>query len=298
MIRKAEGGPENSTGGGPMPAGVVVAPPRVAVIDTGLASEQRTDGWLRGLVTADNEDLLNVLPDPTDLFLDLGAGHGTFVSGVIQQVAPAVDLHMLRGLDTDGLAAESTLASLIVTAVRDGAAILNLSWGTDTLDGNPPLSMDSAIRTAIQINPEVLIVCAAGNYGDERKCWPAAFTLDFPDNVVAVGALRREPDGELAGADFSNRGPVLKCSTLGQAVVSVYVMGDENPLADPQPDHFAADAWATWSGTSFAAPQVVGAIVHLCQSDPTLTPRTALTELLKDAPVIDGFGPSIEILSV
>ena len=294
MIRKAEGGPEPSSWKQDKPD-VPVSGPKVAVIDTGISVEERGDGWLRGLLRNDNVDLLDVIPTPSDGRLDLGAGHGTFVSGAIQQVAPGVDLRIYQALDTDGLAAEATVAAAIVTAVDDGAKILNLSFGTDTLDDEPPLSLRTAVETMIATDPEVLLVCAAGNTGDTRDVWPAAFHQEFPTNVVSVAALAI--DGS-SGAAWSTHGDVT-CSTIGEGVVSTYVKGTESHAADPAgPDTFGEQAWATWSGTSFAAPQVVGAIVKVLQ-DPAhsgKTPRQALDVVLQNGVLVPDYGQAVHIL--
>jgi hypothetical protein len=114
-------------------------PIRVAVIDTGIADEQRSDGWLTGLVQSDNVDPLDALPSPNG-FLDLGAGHGTFVAGVVQQVAPGAEIAVYKGLDSDGAGSMVDTACAMVRAVRDGAQILNLSFGLEALDDEPPVA--------------------------------------------------------------------------------------------------------------------------------------------------------------
>jgi hypothetical protein len=129
IVAKGLGGPEPSSAGGPRrpPAGPG-EPVRVAVIDTGMAEAQRSDGWLTGLVTPDNVDPLDALPQP-DGYLDLGAGHGTFAAGVVQQVAPGADLVVYKALDGDGLGSKVDVACAMVRAVREGAQILSLSFG-------------------------------------------------------------------------------------------------------------------------------------------------------------------------
>ncbi|HXV94493.1 MAG TPA: S8/S53 family peptidase [Pseudonocardia sp.] len=299
MIRKADGGPEISRRGWQRPAGGTVRGPRVAVIDTGVSGEQRADGWLDGLARPDNLDLLNVLPDVDDPYLDLGAGHGTFVTGVLQQVAPDADVRVYQALDTDGLAAETTVAGAIVAAVADGADILNLSFGTDALEQEGPFSLREAIEDAIAINPNVLMVCAAGNCGDTRPVWPAAFAAEF-SQVVSVAALKPDGQGGAAPAEWSSHGDTVTCSTFGQGVVSTYVVGEESPLLDRDPDTFGENSWATWSGTSFAAPQVAGVVVRAMQDDNGLTPRRAFDDhvMAVATDIGGGYGHAVEILAV
>ncbi len=319
-IRKAEGGPEPS---GPSRDGrwqfvderAGTEGPVVAVVDNGVSAEQRTDGWLAGLASTDNLDPLNVVP--VDEYLDLAAGHGTFATGVVQQVAPGARLVVRRALDTEGGGDEVDVAREIVRAARDGAEVVNLSLGFQTADHRPPLAMEEALRTAIAIaeaeDRHLLVVCAAGNYGDRHPCWPAAFCAvpEFERHVVSVAALRLDHDDvrQVVGAEWSSHGDWVTCSTLGQGVVSTYVVGKESPASDRvDPDTFGPNAWATWSGTSFAAPQVAGAVVRMVQDGRAATAREALDTLLdearkhleagNEAPVLDGYGVPLRILPV
>jgi hypothetical protein len=118
-----------------------------------------------------------------------------------------------------------------------------------------------------------------------------------------VAALRLDYDDpdEVVGAEWSTHGRRITVSTLGQGVVSTYVVGTESPESDRlDPDTFRPNSWATWSGTSFAAPQVAGAIVRIMQEEHVPTVRESCDRLLamgeKDA--IPGFGTSIRILPV
>jgi subtilisin family serine protease len=118
---------------------------------------------------------------------------------------------------------------------------------------------------------------------------PAAF-----DGVVAVGALT----DDLRPAPFSNHGSWVRCSAVGVGVVSTFVTGIEppEPQAD-QPDQvFGADSWALWSGTSFSAPQISGAVARLCGEEPGRTPRAALDALLAGQPELPGYGRTVRLL--
>ena len=100
----------------------------------------------------------------------------------------------------------------------------------------------------------MLIVAAAGNYADDLPCWPAAFR-----RVLSVGGLA--PD--MLPAPWSSHGFWVTCSTVAQGVRLTFVEGRESPLVDPVPHDFGPNAWAAWSGTSFSAPQIVGAVARL-----------------------------------
>jgi subtilisin family serine protease len=294
-VAKGLGGPEPSKGARPLPGGVEQAPGSitVAVIDTGIAESPRGDHWLAGVRRdPDNVDRLDAYP-PFG-FLDFGAGHGTFAAGVLQQVFPQADLRVYRALDSDGVGSEVDVACAMVRAVNDGAQILNLSLGSQTFNDRPPVAIEVALEITAELERrqgrEVLVVAAAGNFGIDRKCWPAAFDWPvFP--VVAVAGLR----ADLTPADWSSRGHWVDCSTIAEGVLSTYVEGQESFEIDPRPDSFPHDAWAVWTGTSFAAPQIAGAVARLCQEH-HLEPRAALQELLRRGRPITDFGMAVEIL--
>lgn len=298
IVAKGLGGPEPSEGPGPdnergEPSDAEGRHIRVAVIDTGIARRKRSDGWLAALVRRDgdngNIDRLDALPKRNG-YLDLGAGHGTFGAGIVQQVAPGADLAVYRALDSDGIGTEVDVACAMVRAVREGAEILNLSLGMETLDDQPPVVFEVALELidelAAKAGREVLVVAAAGNFGHARPCWPAALR-----RVIAVAGLTQD----LAPAAWSTRGAWVDCSTIAEGVRSTYVKGREHPQVDPQPDKFGENAWALWTGTSFAAPQVAGALAHIVQQK-GVGPREALGRLLDRQPELPDYGRALRIL--
>ena len=267
----------------------------VVVIDNGVNTEDRTDGWLHGLQQTDNRDPLDEWPEENDL-LDVAAGHGTFVAGIVQQVDPALDLSVVRAVDSDGLGDEIEVACAIVTAVEErltegGRLVLNLSLGAETVDDRPPVALQVALEILREVEAErhgeVLLVAAAGNDGSETPCWPAAFAQTDP-RVVAVAALGL--DG--APAPWSTRGAWVTCSALGETVLSTFVTGTEDEDLVPRGavDSFGTDAWAYWTGTSFAAPYVAARIASRARtSGGSLT--DALADVLASAPgTAPGYG--------
>jgi thermitase len=298
VVMKAEGGPEPTALSRPFPAVAIPAAgtaPLVAVIDNGISLEQRTDGYLQNLVLPDNVDPLDVFPSPGgDGKLDAAAGHGSFVAGVVQQVAPSAQLRIYKATDSDGICTDAQVGAAIRRAGADGAAIINLSLGTTTDDGAPPPAMLAAITQVVGANPDVLIVVAAGNDGASGEpVWPAALAPEVA-NVVSVAGLA--PDG--GDNAWSTRGDWVTCSTIGEGVASTYVIGTEDGdlIGDPNPDTYGPDSWAIWTGTSFAAPQIAGGVARLCHEQ-NLSPVAALGELLKNAPAdLAGFGQRVTIL--
>jgi hypothetical protein len=82
---------------------------------------------------------------------------------------------------------------------------------------------------------------------------------------------------------------------VGEGVVSTYVEGRESPELDLQPDTYGPNPWAFWSGTSFAAPQVAGAVARLRQEG-SASVSQALRDLLASGRPLLGYGQAIELL--
>lgn len=285
---KAEGGPEH-TAGVPQLGPVSDEPIQVAVIDTGLGP--RTDAWLQGLESPDTDPLYTV---PSALRLGLAGGHGTFVAGIVQQVQRRTHIRIYRGLDVDGIGTDDGVGAAVRRAALDGAQIINLSLGTQTIGDMPPPGMESGIQQAIDHYPGILIVCAAGNYGDSRKVWPSAFSKTFPGNVVAVAGLN--PQCDVPNPEWTTHGDFVQFSTVAEGIVSTYVEGIEDPVIDNPPDEFHLNDFAIWTGTSFAAPQIVGEIASICLTTGQ-SPAQAVSILksrgLKE---ITGYGTVVPIL--
>ena len=264
---------------------------RVAVIDTGRAAEKRSDGWSTGVVAADTDPLNEVAPNNRN---DYFSGHGTFTAGIVRQVAPRCEVVVYRFTGPDGIGTDRDAADKMLQAAADAGGrrlIINASFGTPAVGGVPPLALRDAVARIATEHPDVLIVASAGNDGGEDQLYPAGFSQY---GVKAVGALN--PD--LTGADYSNRGSWVHCSAVGVGVVSTFVAG----LLPPEDDlgvadiRFGKNAWATWSGTSFTAPQISGAVAYLCSQQPGLLPKNAFTKLLTGRPTVNKFGTVVHIL--
>jgi thermitase len=257
---------------------------RIAIVDTGITPELRTDLWLKPIPRLlENVDLLDVLPAPGDGRLDWFSGHGTFVSGVVQQIAPQCEIRIYRFTTSDGLGTEKDVAEAMLRAAQQAAddgvrLIINTSVGVPAVDGIRPVALERAVQQIKRDHPHVVMIAAAGNNGDEEPMYPAA----FPE-VIGVGALT----AEYTAAGFSSRGPEVNCSAVGVGIVSTFVEGTMPPEASsPTDDPFIADysfgknAWALWSGTSFSAPQICAAVARISQQD-NCEPPEALKALLE-----------------
>lgn len=270
-----------------------VRPVEVAVIDTGIWAER-----LQDVQDGSEVDPLHAFPlwsgDEAYRYLDLDAGHGTFVTGIVKQVAPRAGVTVYQAVDSDGIGSEVTVACKIIEAVDRGAEIINVSLGCQTQDDYPPIALHQALKFAGERG--VVVVAAAGNYADTRPCWPAAFR-----SVVSVAALAPG----LTPVQWSSRGFWVTCSTIGQGLLSWFVDGMESPLPgtsaigreDTSQQQFTGpDPWAVWSGTSFAAAQVTGLLAQRYQAGDGKTPRDVLRGILAEGRPLPDFGQAIEIL--
>jgi subtilisin family serine protease len=295
---KSVASPEKTAGAAPVwPKGVSKrkqkkSPVRVVIIDTGVYGA-RGDGWLTGLETKDNREELD--DSPRNGFLDLAAGHGSFCAGIVQQIVPEAEIVVSKKLDSDGLAHELRIARALVGEVRAGLkvgrhVIVNLSFGAETADDERPIALGVALELideeSRKTGLDAVVVAAAGNFGHDRPCFPAAFPT-----VTAVAALTQG----MLPAEWSSRGAWVDVSTIGEGVRSTYVPGTEAPSVDADFEEFPKDAWALWSGTSFAAPQVAGAIAKIA-IDENVTPTEAERRLLAGAKEIALYGKRVEIL--
>jgi hypothetical protein len=230
--------------------------PVVAIIDTGFAEQYKPPQ----LSTEATENPPGDVPDTDgDRILDPVAGHGTFIAGIIEHLVPGARLRNIKVVGPCGDADEHSLADAIraLAASADPPHILNLSLAGYALEDMQDLAL--AIRS-LQRAHGTVVVAAAGNDATCRPTYPAVLP-----GVVGVGAV----DGQGRPAPFSNYGPWVRASSLGVDVVSAFFEWDG---ARPRPgesvdrDDFS-HAWATWSGTSFAAPHVAALIAGRMSRD-------------------------------
>lgn len=254
----------------------------VAVIDTGI-----DEGAVNGASLQqhyrnefDRRRDLDRLKDPTDeKLLGPAAGHGTFIAGLIHCVAPGAQVRSYLVADTLGFCDEEVIAAGIRRAVDDfqqdsleeggdKALVINLSLGGYPFAGRPgmpELRKFAVLQAALaEVPGNVAVVAAAGNCGSADRFYPAAFsTADVGFDVIGVAAL---DDCHHQLWHHSNYGEwVLACAS-GVNLRSLFVKGNENPRYDPDK---RSETWeepvnfATWSGTSFAAPLVAAQIAIL-----------------------------------
>ncbi len=233
----------------------------IGVLDSGLAGgPDNTDGYRPALLGTDPASLTRIWgvldlpsqqigPLPVDNFLDPVAGHGTFIAGIIEQLTPGCDIRVAGVFEPQGDVSVSTLAfQLWRLMVEHGPDIVNFSFG-----GTGRAWLFEWLIDHYREHHGVVFVGAAGNEGSCVEQYPAAL-----DSVIGVAALG--PDGP---APWSNYGPWVNACAPGTDIVSSFFAGfdgDMPPINGLDSDDF--EQWATWSGTSFAAPVVVAALAR------------------------------------
>ncbi|TDD90477.1 peptidase S8 and S53 subtilisin kexin sedolisin [Actinomadura darangshiensis] len=240
----------------PMPAPGPVRARRdvtVAILDTGLSPHPwyADADWFR----EQRDEVGEVLDADLDFELDAQAGHGTFIAGVVLSQAPSAALRARRVIGGDGVGDELDVIRALESLARRGRAdVVNISLGCHTYDDRPSPVLSRAVAA---LGRRTVIVACAGNAATDRPFWPAAMKP-----VVGVAALDG-PDR----AWFSNYGWWVDACAQGVGLASTFVRFDgSRPVEDgTDPDRF--DGFATWSGTSFAAPVVAGRIAALAAEE-------------------------------
>ncbi|MET3696767.1 subtilisin family serine protease [Bacillus oleivorans] len=181
--------------------------------------------------------------------------HGTHVAGIIGAekgngtggygINPNVEIISIDVFNRQWGATDYDIAEGILQAVKSGAKVINMSLGSTM---NSPL-IEDAVKQAVKKN--VVVVAAAGNFGDDIKSYPAA-----NEGVISVGAINDKK--ELA--EFSSYGPSVDLVAPGEAVYA------------PLYDYEKGSTYAKLDGTSMASPVVAGVASLLLSKYPNLTP--------------------------
>lgn len=208
---------------------------RIAILDTGL-SPKPTYLWERVVAKI---NYVEIGKGPFDLprghdtngngIEDEGAGHGSMVTALVDQMAPQAQLVIVRVADSDGYATAWTIIKGLTFAAKKGCEVANVSLGS--LARVPALSevMDWCE------NQGLLVVAPIGNDNLRAVRYPADIS-----KVLCVAGI--SPDN--TKAPFSNWDGETDFSAPATGLASAWWDGD----------------WATWSGTSFAAPLVAGIV--------------------------------------
>lgn len=212
----------------------------IAVIDTGCAPHPDLDGRIIG---GRNFTAEGGPDDYTDYH-----GHGTHVAGIIAAnqngagmvgVAPECSLLVLKALNREGKGNFAAVAAAINYAVDwrgpNGEQVRVVSMSLGGPDDDIFLRM--AVQNAVESG--VLVICAAGNAGDDNADTDERYYPGTYPEVVQVGGCNGL--GEMYF--YSNSNDEIDLVAPGVGVYSTYLDG----------------RYVYMTGTSMAAPHVAGA---------------------------------------
>jgi subtilisin family serine protease len=218
------------------------------IIDTGIrASHHEFGGRVKpGIDTVDNDN------DPSDCM-----GHGTHVAGTVGGrtfgIAKNVTLWAVRVLNCKGSGTDAQVIAGVdwVTAHAVKPAVANMSLG-----GEATPALDEAVQRSIASG--ITYGIAAGNSRDDACDYSPARVPE----ALTVGATYLDD----TRASFSNIGPCLDVFAPGLNITSAWIGNDDDSI--------------TVSGTSMAAPHVVGVAALYLSNHPDATPQQVSDALL------------------
>jgi thermitase len=236
----------------------------VAVLDTGVDPNHPV---LAGHLMQ-GFDFVDLDADPSEegaYGQDSAYGHGTHVAGLIALTAPDAAIMPLRILKPDGTGNSWLLAQAIRYAVANNASVVNMSYSVSKRS----LLVDNILDLVTFLAPGPVMVAAAGNNGPSTaKEFPAA---EQKPGLLAVAAST-EAD---TLAEFSTRGSWVNLAAPGAGILSCV------PL----------NSYATWSGTSMAAPLVAGTAALVRAEYPTLNAAQVVLRIVGESATIAGSVP-------
>ncbi|MBI5207760.1 MAG: S8 family serine peptidase [Candidatus Firestonebacteria bacterium] len=210
--------------------------------------------------------------DPMD-----GLGHGTHVAGTIAAVgnnnlgiigvAPLAKVMAVKALDDDfGAGTISTLSSGIKYAARNGADVINCSWG----GFGSPSTLEDAINYAVYEG--CIIIAAAGNENMNVSHFSPANNI----NVMAIASV----DHDDKKSDYSNWGFNVDVSAPGgdsedDSIKRTYenILSLKSNQTDLYGDgtNIVDNVYYRARGTSMATPHAAGLAALIIKAYPDIT---------------------------
>jgi thermitase len=226
-------------------------PVPIAVIDSGLSPQVRMDRHVLASLDALNPDM--AISDEE--------GHGTqmalIAAGLVKPLGTQGDTETqasiipIRAFDDNGFTSNFILMQSIEFAMRHGARVMSLSWGSETQSDFLGDALEAASSRGM------VIVASAGNEPTGQPRYPAAYP-----SVIGVGALG--PDGKLW--EKSNTGDFVALYAPGFAAMPVGYRGEAGMYA----------------GTSISAAFVANRIASILARNPGAT-REDIIKALQDS---------------
>ena len=296
--------------------GITGAGVGVAVLDTGLWHDKRSEKWLEKDISGDVRAVsYNAIDDKEgDLKkVDDKHGHGTHLASLIASsrraegadgsgkpngIAPDATLVVVKAFDDDGAGTYMDVIRGIEWVVNNrdehNIRVLNLSFSA------PPQShywddpMNQAVMAAWESG--IVVVASAGNSG------PAPMTIGVPGNVPYVITVGAMTDNRTAGdrsddrlTSFYSAGPThegfVKPEVVAPGGRLLGILDSKGRIAKAHPAFHDGDSYYYMSGTSQSAAVVSGVAALLLQAEPDLTPDQVKCKLMSTArPAIDADG--------
>jgi minor extracellular protease Epr len=212
---------------------------KIAIIDSGVASHQ-------DLKIKEGVSFVG------DSYTD-GHGHGTHIAGIIAAqhngfgvagIAPNAEIYAVKAIEDDGFGSVDTIIQAIDWSIHNDMDLINLSFG----DLESSDALHEAIKQAKQAG--ILIIASSGNEGTAQG---TGNTMIYParhEEVIAVASVNKN----LKRSTFSSTGEDNDFAAPGEDIYSTYLNGQ----------------YATYQGTSLAAPHIAGLFALLMEQFPYL----------------------------
>lgn len=205
---------------------------KVAVLDSGCQLHKDIAKNIKRRISLLNYEFSNNPDNIND-----ENGHGTFVAGIICDLAKDVDIVSIKVANKFGKTSYNLIEQGIYCAVLEDCNIINISLGGDKYN----VDLHNAVKYATERN--IPIVCAAGNDGHMFNISLIDYPAKFPE-TIAVGGIKENKDI----SDFSTIGKEIDFVAPSENIFSTHI----------------DDSYIKMSGTSFAAPYI-SAIIALYQ---------------------------------
>jgi subtilisin family serine protease len=233
----------------------------IAVLDTGATFTHKD---LVGHYLIGYNAIQPGLPpnEAADGFANYEVGHGTMIAGIIARLAPQAKIMPIRVLNGDGSGSLLNLVKGVRYATNHGANVISMSFGVSIKSS----ALDEALGEAQSAG--ITLVASAGN--DNRSDMVVSPTVTR--GTIPVAAV----DANNKKSSFSNYGSFVKVSAPGANIRSTYYNG----------------GYASWSGTSFAAPFVAAEAALILSVKPTLSSGSVESIIRNTARDIDSVNPA------